>query len=231
MKKFLFIIFIFFPILGFIRGNFFPNQSIYLNYSKGSSFFQVLAYRGEGLSSNFKMDACIVYKLSNMKVPLMVSLTQEGFIEKKQIDSSFSFKDAYLLLDYRGHDADKSIQKLDNILKRYPFVSETASFLGPNSNTVVAYVMRKMELPVQLLSNCSGKDYLGSGIRWSYQTNKRECIGSISGFIAILVSKEQFQLQLMGLTLGYDWEREKLYLPGFGDLEIGDLILKFKSKI
>jgi hypothetical protein len=232
MKKIIIILFIFCPILGFFRATFFSEENgPNFHVPKNEHYFSIVAYYPSGLSKAITMKSCVIYKTSLMKSATMVVLTEEGFIEKKTIGSFVELSGAYPIIEYSGSQADRAISSLDGILKRYPFISEVEHFVGPNQNTLTAHILRKLKVNKELPSNCAGKDYIGSGLKWIYQSHTSQFMGSFSGFIGISASKDKVELQILGLVLGYNWEHQRLLLPGFGDLEIGDIITYLKAKI
>src|SRR5690606_32540540 len=67
--------------------------------------------------------------------------------------------------EMRGEDAQAMIRDIYKAGASYPYASEYDAWPGPNSNSVVAWVIRETpELNVALPNHAIGKDYLGSRI-------------------------------------------------------------------
>ncbi len=232
MKKIIILLFIFCPILGFFKATFFSDgKECHLHYSKSLAHFQVISYRNRSLSRFVSYDSCIVYKTTGMKTPLSISVDSGGFLEKKPVTKSMEFNDAIFVVDLKGAEAEKAIHQLESFMKLYPFIGEGGGLIGPNNNTFTSYMIRKLKLNRDLPSNSCGKDYIGPGINWMLNTTQGSFIGSIGGYLGVVASKEKFVFELVGLSLGYNWDQQILILPGFGDLNIADIILLLNSKI
>ena len=67
-----------------------------------------------------------------------------------------------LLGDIRGPGVDAIIERIEAAVKDYPYPGPYHVWPGPNSNTFVAFVLRRVpELRVDLPPTAIGKDYLG----------------------------------------------------------------------
>lgn len=123
----------------------------------------------------------------------------------------------WLLADYRGDAAARMIPLITDAVAAYPLSGHYQAWPGPNSNTFVAWVVRQVPgLRVQLPALAVGKDYLvdgpfaevpsGSGYQFA-----------LGGMFGILVALEEgIELNLLGLTLGVDFTKPALKLPGIG---------------
>jgi len=123
-----------------------------------------------------------------------------------------------LLLDIRGEKAEKLIPEIQKAVRDYPYHDHYVVWPGPNSNTFVAHIARKVpELGLALPPTAIGKDYLiednllartPSGSGWQL---------SLAGLAGVSVGVEEgFEINLLGTTLGLDFARPALKLPGLG---------------
>jgi hypothetical protein len=64
-----------------------------------------------------------------------------------------------------GRIAERAILKIKQAISQYPYKTRYVTWPGPNSNTFVAYVIRKVpELSADLPTTAIGKDYLVGGL-------------------------------------------------------------------
>ncbi len=124
----------------------------------------------------------------------------------------------YVIQDIRGEQAEVIIDKLAPAVEAYPFKTKYTAWPGPNSNSFVAYLGRKIpELRLDLPPTAIGKDYLvedrliGSAISGTgFQI-------SAAGFGGLTLGTEEgIEFHLLGLTTGFDVNDLTLKLPGFG---------------
>jgi hypothetical protein len=124
-----------------------------------------------------------------------------------------------LLADRRGTAAEALIARIDRAAHEYPYAAEYSIWPGPNSNTFTAWIARAVpELEVDLPPTAIGKDYLrdrvvatapsGSGVQVS--------LNGLLGFTASGV--EGLELNLLGLTFGFDPYPPAIKLPILGRL-------------
>ncbi len=147
------------------------------------------------------------------------------------VDSGAAVPDRYwfgnrprLLAELRGAAAAAAIEAIEAAVIAYPFPDRYRLWPGPNSNTFVAYVARRVPaLALDLPANAVGKDYLveeavfarapsGTGIQVS--------LAGLAGFIAAL--EEGVEVNLLGLAFGLDLNRPALRLPGIGRLGLAN---------
>jgi uncharacterized protein DUF3750 len=122
-----------------------------------------------------------------------------------------------LLADLRGADADAVIAKLPHIAAEYAVTSYSA-WPGPNSNTFVAYLGRRIpEMRLTLPATAIGKDYLPPGEWLSPTPSGTGYQLSLAGLLGISVAVDEgVELNLLGLVAGIDFRRPALKLPGIG---------------
>lgn len=123
-----------------------------------------------------------------------------------------------LLLQHRGPGVDTLIDHIEEAVRGYPWSRTYRLWPGPNSNTFVAWIARRVpELGLDLPSTAIGKDYLGpttllarapSGTGWQL---------SMFGLLGATVARaEGLELNLLGLSIGIDLDDRRLRLPGVG---------------
>ncbi len=129
-----------------------------------------------------------------------------------------------LLAEHRGPAAGRMISKIEQAVVDYPFADRYRAWPGPNSNTFVAFIARSVpELRLDLPTTAIGKDFLGeyslvartpSGTGWQV---------SLYGLLGLSLSKhEGIELNLLGLSVGIDFDDLALRLPGLG--KVGSLL-------
>ncbi|MCC7090570.1 MAG: DUF3750 domain-containing protein [Nitrosomonas sp.] len=125
-----------------------------------------------------------------------------------------------LLLDKRGQGVDALIEKIDRAAQTYPYPRNYTLWPGPNSNTFTAWVSRAVpELRLDLPPTAIGKDYLGSRVVSQAPSGSGFQI-SVLGMMGLLFSEvEGFELNFLGLSLGFDWNPLALRLPVVGRKE------------
>jgi hypothetical protein len=123
-----------------------------------------------------------------------------------------------LLRDLRGADADAVIRKLPKAVADYPHARSYSVWPGPNSNTFVAHVGREIpELHLTLPSNAIGKDYLPAGQVWARTPSGTGYQLSLSGYVGVAAGRDEgFELNILGLVMGFDLRHPALKLPGIG---------------
>jgi hypothetical protein len=124
-----------------------------------------------------------------------------------------------LLADVRGPGVDDLILRIEAAVKEYPYPDRYHVWPGPNSNTFVAFVARKVpELRVDLPPTAIGKDYLGwkSVGRTPSGTGGQASLFGVLGVSAGL--EEGVEVNLLGLNLGVDPKSLSIKLPIVGRL-------------
>lgn len=123
-----------------------------------------------------------------------------------------------LLAERRGAGVDALIDRIEAAVADYPWPDRYRAWPGPNSNTFVAHIARRVpELRVDLPPTAIGKDFLGpttflaatpSGTGW--QLSAYGLLG------ASLAMEEGLEVNLLGLSVGIDVDDLALRLPGIG---------------
>lgn len=127
-----------------------------------------------------------------------------------------------LVFDLRGAAAERAIAGIAAAAACYPYKNFYRLWPGPNSNTFTAYLCRAVpELAVEMPVTAVGKDYpcdrtifaaapSGTGLQIS--------LWGIAG--VILAGREGLELNLLGLSVKFDFFDGGLELPGIGGLHM-----------
>ena len=124
-----------------------------------------------------------------------------------------------LLGDIRGPGVEAIIDRIDDAVKDYPYPNTYHVWPGPNSNTFVAFVLRRVpELRVDMPPTAIGKDYLG----WKFMNTTPSGTGgqvNLAGLLGVSVGLEEgLEVNLLGLNFGVDPKSLSIKLPIVGRL-------------
>jgi hypothetical protein len=125
-----------------------------------------------------------------------------------------------IVLDRRGAGVDAMIDKVREAVGSYPYPHEYRAWPGPNSNTFTAYIARQVpELGLDLPSNAIGKDFLPGGSFIAAAPSGTGFQVSLYGLVGILIAADEgFEVNLLGLNLGFDALVPAIKLPAIGRL-------------
>ena len=123
-----------------------------------------------------------------------------------------------LLADLRGAAAARAIEDVKEAVAAYPWHSEYRTWPGPNSNTFVAFVTRRVPaLKANLPPTAIGKDYLGETSFVGRAPSGGGVQLSLWGLLGVLASAEEgIEFNILGLSFGIDPAHLGLRLPGIG---------------
>ena len=123
-----------------------------------------------------------------------------------------------LIRDLRGAEAEAVIARLDEATASYPYANRYSAWPGPNSNTFVAWIGREVpELRLHLPPTAIGKDYLPNAAPLGLTPAGRGAQLSLLGVAGVLAGwDEGVELNLLGLTFGFDVRAPALKLPAVG---------------
>lgn len=123
-----------------------------------------------------------------------------------------------LLRDVRGAAAEAVIAKLPAAAASYPYATYYRSWPGPNSNTFIAHLGRRIpELELTLPSLAIGKDYLPLGQVVARTPSGTGYQLSLSGVLGVALARDEgVELNLFGLVTGVDLRHPALKWPGIG---------------
>jgi len=134
-------------------------------------------------------------------------------------DGRWYGREPRLLGELRGAEAEAAIPRVRAAANDYPYQKQYTVWPGPNSNTFIAHLARRVpELRLDLPASAIGKDYPVDGIvaRTPSGTGWQVSLGGIVGVAAGRV--EGIEINLLGLDAGVDFLRPALRLPGIGRL-------------
>ncbi|MGD1983530.1 MAG: DUF3750 domain-containing protein [Chromatiaceae bacterium] len=123
-----------------------------------------------------------------------------------------------LLVEHRGRTAQAMIPLIEQAVKSYPYPHQYRVWPGPNSNTFVAWVARKVPaLRLDLPATAIGKDYLANGDWLAAMPSGTGWQVSLYGLLGLGVAKEEgIEFNLLGLSFGVDVNDLALRVPGWG---------------
>jgi hypothetical protein len=124
-----------------------------------------------------------------------------------------------LIADLRGAAAEDVVARLPTAAAAYA-VDAYSAWPGPNSNTFIAYLGRRIpQMRLTLPPTAIGKDYLPFG-QWISPTPSGTGYQlSLGGVLGISVARDEgVEINLFGLVAGVDFRRPGLKLPGIGRL-------------
>jgi hypothetical protein len=123
-----------------------------------------------------------------------------------------------LYADLRGEAAERAIPKIEAAVADYPYGEGYHTWPGPNSNSFVAYVARRVpELAVDLPPTAIGKDYLIDSMFFDSAPSGTGFQFSLFGLFGFtLAIEEGLEINLLTLNFGVDPKSLALRLPGLG---------------
>lgn len=129
-----------------------------------------------------------------------------------------------ILQTIRGSEADKIIDHLKGLIKKYTRGGTYVVFPGPNSNTFVDYLIRNTkELTVELPPTAIGKDFLADSILFAKSPGGYGFQFSLYGLLGLTMGvSEGIEVNILGLVFGIDFLRPALKLPIIGRLGFSD---------
>ncbi len=124
-----------------------------------------------------------------------------------------------LLAELRGPAAEDAIPRVHAAAADYPYQNSYTVWPGPNSNTFIAHLARRVpELRLDLPANAVGKDYPVDGVIARTPSGTGWQV-SLLGIVGLAVGRvEGIEVDLIGLDAGIDFRRPALRLPGIGRL-------------
>jgi len=123
-----------------------------------------------------------------------------------------------LLLDRRGAEIDALVKEIEHAIATYPYPQSYVTWPGPNSNTFIAHLGRKVPaLGLELPPTAIGKDFLDRGALTASTPSGSGYQLSLFGVLGLSLGREEgLELHILGFTLGLDPLDLEIKLPGLG---------------
>jgi len=130
----------------------------------------------------------------------------------------------YAVADLAGPEAQALIPRIEAAIAAYPYSSKGSYTVwpGPNSNSFVAWVVRKTEgFTAELPPVAVGKDYLGPGLHAARAASGTGVVLSVSGLLGLTLAWEEgLEINLLGTAIGIDPNDLAIKLPSLGKLSL-----------
>lgn len=154
------------------------------------------------------------------------------FVKKDLPDRRWYGQAPEILLDLRGKPAEVVLEKVKAAIAAYPYSDDYRMWPGPNSNTFTAYVGRAVpELGLRLPPTAIGKDYLGNSAFLAAAPSGTGYQFSLFGMVGVLFAEgEGFEMNLLGLSAGFDPFHPALLLPGMGRIALAGVQVQAKNE-
>jgi len=125
-----------------------------------------------------------------------------------------------LLLDLRGAEVERIIDKIDLAIDQYPWKNEYTVWPGPNSNTFIAWLgLQVPDLGLDLPSTAIGKDWRPIDKTFGWSASGTGVQASLYGLVgATLGRQEGLEINILGLSVELDLFDLAMELPGIGRL-------------
>jgi hypothetical protein len=130
-----------------------------------------------------------------------------------------------LLVDQRGSAAEVLIPQIEAAIASYPWPNTYHAWPGPNSNTFMAHIGRKVpELKLNLPANALGKDFRSLLDPVGLPPSGRGVQISLLGIAGVTLGIEEgVELNILGLDLGVDVTHLRLRLPFIGGVGVRNI--------
>lgn len=128
-----------------------------------------------------------------------------------------------LLSERRGAGVDDMIRRIAGATSEYPYAEAYRVWPGPNSNTYIAYIIRRVpELACDLPPTAIGKDYLAEGFGLIAKTPSGTGVQfSVSGLLGVTIGlREGIEINVFGLVFGIDPDDLAIKLPIVGRIAL-----------
>ncbi len=131
-----------------------------------------------------------------------------------------------LLVDHRGSAAEAMIPHIEAAIKSYPWPHTYRVWPGPNSNTFLAHIGRKVPaLRLDLPANAIGKDYRPLRNLVGVPPSGRGVQISLLGVLGLTLGAEEgIEFNISGLNFGIDVKSPALRLPFIGRMGASKVI-------
>lgn len=137
-------------------------------------------------------------------------------------DTDWAGNEPMLILDVRGMEAEKLLDKIDTAIQDYPWKDTYTVWPGPNSNTFIAWIgLEVPELQMDLPSTAIGKDWRPISETFGKSVSGTGVQASLYGLLGVTAAFEEgLEINILGLSIELDLFDKAVELPGIG--RIGD---------
>lgn len=139
-------------------------------------------------------------------------------------DARWYSNEPEIIYSASGHAAEEIILNIERTIFSYPH-GERGDYViwpGPNSNSFIAHLLDQVpETGWVLPANAVGRNYIAEG-RWVKVDHDWKNIQvSFNGYLGFAIGiRHGFEVHLLGLVAGFDFNRLAIKLPGFGNLGV-----------
>lgn len=136
-------------------------------------------------------------------------------------------KEATMLLELRGEEAESIIDKINVAIEEYPWKNEYTLYPGPNSNTFVSWVgVQVPEMGLDLPSTAIGKDWRPLDHSLGMSASGSGIQASLFGLLGTSIGYEEgLEINVLGLNFELDLFDLALEIPLFGRYSIWYLMI------
>lgn len=129
-----------------------------------------------------------------------------------------------LLRELKGEKAEKAIPEIQAAAGTYPYARTYRAWPGPNSNTFISYILRRVpEIGVELPPHAIGKDWINDAGFFARSETGTGYQFSFFGVFGITLGRlEGLEINILGLNFGFDVLRPALKLPLIGRVGMKD---------
>lgn len=128
-----------------------------------------------------------------------------------------------IVADLRGAAAESAIPKIRQAVLDYPYPKLYRAWPGPNSNTFVSFIVRRVpEFGVELPPHAIGKDWIRPDFYAVTESGTGRQVSLYGVLGASAGAGEGLELNFLGLNFGVDVLRPALKLPLIGRVGMSD---------
>jgi hypothetical protein len=189
---------------------------------------QVYAARTYGWKGAFSVHSWIIFKEKGARVYERYDVAGWGIsADRPAIRRDMRVPDGYwagnrptIVSQSFGAEAERAIPKIRQAIADYPYSHSYITWPGPNSNTFIASILRKVpELRTAMPANAIGKDFLPYFVPFGMAPSGTGVQVSLAGLLGLTIAKEEgLEVNVLGLVFGIDPLDLAIKVPGFGTL-------------
>jgi len=133
-------------------------------------------------------------------------------------DKAWARNEPTLILELKGNEVEKIIEKVEKAIKEYPWQDVYTVWPGPNSNTFIAWLgLQVPELKLDLPATAIGKDWRPISNSFGKSASGTGVQASLYGLLGITAGYEEgLEVNIVGLSIELDVFDLALELPGIG---------------